>query len=298
MAAIAMTGAEGFIGSCLAPALVASGHRVRGVDIVPRRRFLADAPFLQGNLADPAFARSVVEGMDGVIHLAGVSRAGAGKADPVGCAIANVTASVTLFQAIRQQNRQVWLLLGSTREVDSLKNKTMPDSLADFYAISKRSMEEMAISFARECHLKLIIMRLSDVYGHGQDHPDKLLPLFLRLAQAGKPLQVRDGNSRFHYTHIDDVVRAFVEGVSTLSTSTHRLEVRRLWTDHSVTIQELAQLVCRTTRSVSPIDVMTPGTVGVGSREPTPEMIDSWRFQPQVTLEEGVEGLSGSCSAR
>ncbi|HXW05430.1 MAG TPA: NAD-dependent epimerase/dehydratase family protein, partial [Vicinamibacterales bacterium] len=70
-----VTGGAGFIGSHLAEELVRRGDRVRVADslITGKRENLAHLPeveFLQGDLADEAFARRTVDGVEFVLHQA------------------------------------------------------------------------------------------------------------------------------------------------------------------------------------------------------------------------------------
>src|SRR5688572_31247856 len=70
-----VTGGAGFIGSHISEALVTRGHRVRVADnfITGYRQNLRDGvEFMEGDCADPAFARAIVAGMDYVIHQAAI----------------------------------------------------------------------------------------------------------------------------------------------------------------------------------------------------------------------------------
>ncbi len=72
---VLVTGAAGHIGSVLAGRL-SSTHELRGLDLVswPDRDLAAyPGDFMTGDAADPAVALAAVEGMDAVVHLAGVA---------------------------------------------------------------------------------------------------------------------------------------------------------------------------------------------------------------------------------
>ncbi|MBF0383324.1 MAG: NAD(P)-dependent oxidoreductase [Magnetococcales bacterium] len=296
MAKILITGVEGFIGLNLAQALLQSGHQVRGTDILPHRNFPSKADYYQGNLADQKFTRSLVEGVDGVIHLAGVSRASLGRVNQIACTNDNITTSVTLFQAIREENRNIWLMVGSTREVDHLHEKKKPDSLGDFYAISKVAMEHMAISFANEGCFPLMIMRMSDVYGEHNDHSDKLLPIFLDKAFAGDTLQVNNSEAVFYYTYITDVVNALLDGASTMINAPKQVEIRRLWnSNEGITIQGLAETVCRVINSTSDILLPEDNSTQLLESEQntgTNSSQNTWNFTQEISLEDGIRALN------
>ena len=72
-----VTGGAGFIGSHLCEELVRRGHTVRVADslITGKRSNLEHIPnvdFLEGDLADVAFAQRAAAGMDYVLHQAAI----------------------------------------------------------------------------------------------------------------------------------------------------------------------------------------------------------------------------------
>ncbi|MFY9915312.1 MAG: NAD(P)-dependent oxidoreductase [Nocardioidaceae bacterium] len=72
---VLVTGAAGHIGSVLAGRL-SSIHELRGLDVVswPQQgRAAYPGEFMVGDVADPVVALAAVEGVDAVIHLAGVA---------------------------------------------------------------------------------------------------------------------------------------------------------------------------------------------------------------------------------
>src|SRR6185295_17561239 len=76
MASYLVTGGCGFIGSHLADALVARGHRVRVLDDLSsgkRTNAPAKADIVVGDVADPTVVRRAMERMDGCFHLAAIA---------------------------------------------------------------------------------------------------------------------------------------------------------------------------------------------------------------------------------
>jgi nucleoside-diphosphate-sugar epimerase len=294
MVKILITGAEGFVGLNLAKALLKAGYQIKGTDMVPQKNFPASQEFVQGNLNDKSFSDYLLNDVDGVIHLAGVSRAGDGRRDPVACAQANVMASVNICQGICGQQRKMWLMLGSTREVDQLQKQGTAESLNDFYAISKQAMEDMASSFAQEGCFPVLIMRLSDVYGVENDHQGKLLPNFVKLAIAGETLEVRNNTILFYYTHIHDVIDAFLDGIASFEDNPAPIEIRRIWIDDGISIQGLAELVCKTSNSASKIalSIVDDGQENNRKELTKPDAAgELWSFKPTIDLATGIKSM-------
>ncbi len=80
MSRILVTGASGFIGRALVPALMAAGHEVRAATrAAPAPPFPSEVETVRlGDLVAPADWSRMVTGMDFVIHLAGIAHTGPG----------------------------------------------------------------------------------------------------------------------------------------------------------------------------------------------------------------------------
>jgi UDP-glucose 4-epimerase len=103
-----VTGGAGFIGSHLADALLAAGHRVRVLDdFSTGRRANLDprCETLVGDVADPAAVRAALAGMDGCFHLAAIASVVRGNEDWMGTHRVNQTGTITVLQAARDAGR-------------------------------------------------------------------------------------------------------------------------------------------------------------------------------------------------
>src|SRR6185436_12919904 len=89
-----VTGGAGFIGSHLAEELTRRGHRVRVADsLVTGKRANLDhvkgVEFLEGDLADLAFAQQAVDGIEYVLHQAAIPSVPRSVKDPIASHRAN-----------------------------------------------------------------------------------------------------------------------------------------------------------------------------------------------------------------
>ena len=107
---ILITGSAGLVGASLRKALVLSGHRVVGLDL---RATGAE----EGDVRDLARVRRALQGCDGVVHLAGVSRVVVAERDPHLCRDTNVQGLANVIGAAEQETVPPWLLFASSREV-------------------------------------------------------------------------------------------------------------------------------------------------------------------------------------
>src|SRR5262245_19695250 len=106
MASYLVTGGAGFIGSHLTEELVHRGHRVRVADnlVTGKRRNLEHirgVDFLEGDLADLAFARTAADGMEFVLHQAAIASVPRSVKDPIASNRANIDASLNVLVASR-----------------------------------------------------------------------------------------------------------------------------------------------------------------------------------------------------
>ena len=77
------------------------------------------------------------------------------------------------------------------------------------YGSSKLEGEETCLKFARETGARVVVLRLSAVYGPGM-RPTYVLPVFVEQAMRGEDLVVYgDGKSAMDYLHVEDAARAF-----------------------------------------------------------------------------------------
>ena len=95
-----LTGAAGEIGSVLRPALRGTAERLRWHDIRPVEGAEAGEEVMRGDLRDPAAAAEAVEGVDCLLHFAGIPRETGGTPEDI--LATNVVGTHHLFEAARR----------------------------------------------------------------------------------------------------------------------------------------------------------------------------------------------------
>jgi len=273
---ILVTGSEGLIGSAVTRALQDAGHEVTGLDI------RAPEP---GDVTCPAAVSRAVESVDGVLHLAAVSRVILGEQDPEHCRLVNVTGTWNVLEAARAAGAR-WVIAASSREVYGQATEfPVPETALrrplNAYARSKVHME-LAVEAAAAKGLRASVIRFSSVYGSVADHPTRVAPAFARTAATGGVLTVEGAETTLDFTHITDVAGALLLAVEAV-TAGPLPPALHLVSGRGVMLPELARIA-----------VTAAGAGSVKVTGPRPYDVTEFRGDPSLT--ERVLGWSASTS--
>ena len=289
---ILITGASGLVGTALTAAL--SG---RGDDVVPLD--LRAPGQARGDVCDLDGLRQVMADVDGVVHLAAVSRIQWAERDPEACRRTNVEGVRNVLAAAAEAPDAPWVVFASSREVYG-QAETLPvtETAAlrpvNVYGRSKVAGEAL-IDQARREGLRACILRLSNVYGAVADHADRVVPAFVRAALLGQALRIEGGARTLDFTHLDDVTRGFLALTQRLASGEPAPPPLHLVTGIPTTLADLAAQVCRITGSHASMEPTQERTFDiqrfVGSHARATQEL-GWR--PGVSLEEGLTRLAAA----
>lgn len=191
---VALTGGTGFIGRQLAPMLAAAGWRVRLLlrrDPVCEEWRGMDPQIVAGDLRDAAALAQLVEGVDAVVHVAGLIKATRTRQ----YFSVNHEAAKSLAEATLKHSPRARFLHLSTI---AARVPVLSD-----YAASKRAGEDAVLQLMGK---QVTVLRPPAVYGPG----DRETLVFFQLAKRrfvpllGKPAAVAA------MIHVDDLVRLIV----------------------------------------------------------------------------------------
>jgi nucleoside-diphosphate-sugar epimerase len=169
---ILVTGGAGYIGCVLVPRLLERGYRVRLLD---RMYFgevgLADfrdaVDLVVGDVRD--LPEGTLDGVDGVIHLAGLSNDPTAEFDPEANWQMNAVASERLGRMCVERGIERFVLASSCSLYDGLEPGIHDETAAieprAAYAVSKRYAEEKLVELVDE-GLVPVLLRNGTVYGH------------------------------------------------------------------------------------------------------------------------------------
>jgi len=160
------------------------------------------------------------------------------------------------------------------------------------YASAKLTDEFLALAYAREKNLPVIIARLFNTVGPRQTgRYGMVLPRFIAAAKKNEPLQVfGDGNQSRCFGFVHDVVEALVR---LQNCGKARGEIFNIGGTEEVSILELAKLVVKTLDSKSKIKLIpydkayAPGFDDMRRRKPLVKKLERFvKFKPQTPLRE------------
>jgi len=257
--AVLITGGAGFIGSHLAEALIGQGDRVSVIDDLSTGA-IANIRHLKGHqrfsytldtITNEGVLGELIDECDVVVHLAAAVGVQLIVQSPVRTIETNVTGTEAVLKWAAKKGKQV--LLASTSEVYGKSAQLPFREDADLvlgpptigrwsYACSKLLDEFLALAYAKERDLPVVIARFFNTVGPRQTgRYGMVIPRFVRAALRGEPLEVYgDGQQRRCFTYVGDAVSALL---SLLDLPAALGEIFNVGNPEEVTIEELARRV-------------------------------------------------------
>ena len=165
------------------------------------------------------------------------------------------------------------------------------------YACAKTLDEFLALAYAREAALPVVVLRFFNTTGPRQTgRYGMVLPNFVQNALAGKPLMVHGSGAQSRcFGHVYDVVEALMRLMATPEAFG---QVYNIGTDQEVTIRSLAEQVIAATGSASEIqlipysDVYPEGFEDMNRRLPDVSKLEqAVGFRPMRTLAQIIDDI-------
>ncbi len=172
--------------------------------------------FIKGNICDYDLIKYILEEykITHIIHFAAQSHVDNSFDEPFKYVQDNIVGTHTILEAIKNVNKNIFLLHFSTDEVygesnnDEIKTETSILCPTNPYSATKAAAEMLVLSYIYSFKLNIIITRGNNVYGPNQ-YPEKLIPKFINLLKNDKKCTIAgDGSSIRNFIHVYDVCSA------------------------------------------------------------------------------------------
>lgn len=290
---VLVTGGAGFIGSHLTTALLKRGYRVRVMDDLSfgKREWVpSEAEFIQADIRDLEACRQAMQGVEGVFHLAAMSRSGPSMDNVDICTQANIVGTQNILTAAREQKVKKVVYSGSSTYYGSQpaphREYETPSHFLNFYGLSKRVGEQYTLLFDELYDVPGVVLRYFNVYGPRQPQVGAyalVFGIFLKKWVNGESLTIHgDGAQRRDFIHVTDIAEANILAYE----SSVRRKIFNVGSGTNISIKELA-------------DLISPNQVFEDRRKGDAEvtLADISRIKadlgwtPQVSFKDGVEEM-------
>ena len=221
-APVLVTGGAGYIGSVTVGRLLAQGRKVRVLDnMMFGDGALADfraSPGLEvlaGDVRDAAQVARAVDGVDGVLHLAGLVGDPACALDPALTRAVNVDSTLTLAEASKAA-RVRRLVFASTCSVygaagEAWLDETSPTGPVSLYAESNLESEALLAGRLAGSGVEWATLRFATVFGVSpRMRFDLVVNLLTARALREGVIEIHGGEQWRPQVHVDDVASALL----------------------------------------------------------------------------------------
>jgi CDP-glucose 4,6-dehydratase len=251
---VLVTGANGFVGSWVARALVEAGAQVVAlVRDMPARGGLAlqgltdRVDVVSGSLTEyPVVERALNEyGVEVCFHLAAQAIVGVANRSPLSTFESNITGSWNVLEACRRSSSVTRVVVASSDKAYG-DHPTLPYS-EEFelratypYDVSKAATDMLARSYHHTFGLPVAVTRCANIYGGGDLNYTRIIPDAIRSILLGRDPVIRsDGTPVRDYMYAWDAANAYLTVAEQLDRDDVAGEAFNFGTESPISVLEL-----------------------------------------------------------
>jgi NDP-hexose 4,6-dehydratase len=223
---MAVTGAEGFIGSHLTEALVRRGHKVRAMALYNMHSscgwldtldddIAAQVEVVFGDVRDPGSVHGLIEGASAVYHLAALGSVPYSYTAPRSFVDTNTIGTLHVLEAVRACHTPR-LVHTSTSETYGTA-RTVPISEAhplqaqSPYAASKVGADKLVESYCLSFGLPAVTLRPFNTFGPRQSTRAVIPQIITQLAGGSRQLKLGALAPTRDFSYVTDTAAAFID---------------------------------------------------------------------------------------
>lgn len=234
-------GGAGYIGSHVVDVMAKAGHAITIVDNLATgyEDSVAHHTLVKGSMTQ--VLDDVLPGADVVIHLAALKAAGESMKDPMRYAQHNISATITLLNAMVTHAVPAIVFSSSAAVYGSPVrlpiDEQHPVNPENFYGYTKLACEQIMEWYARLGKLRVACLRYFNAAGFGlstpyrERHPSNLLPILLEVIHGkrshleifGDDYDTPDGTCIRDYVDVRDLAQAHLLAAQYLKDHDHLL---------------------------------------------------------------------------
>jgi len=224
---ILITGADGFIGSHLAEALVSQGRKVKAfvyynsfnswgwLDHSP---YAKDMEVFSGDIRDPNAVKEAMKGCNYVLNLAALIGIPYSYYAPNSYVDTNIKGVLNLLNAARDCGIEKFVHT-STSEVYGTANyvpidEKHPLNAQSPYAATKIGADQLALSYFQSFNMPVSIIRPFNTYGPRQSARAVLPTAISQILQNKKKIKLGKVSPTRDFNYIDDTVNGFISAIN------------------------------------------------------------------------------------